>query len=255
MMPPSRATTPPSPARRRTGGRPACPSAALAFLVLLTPAALAPAQTAPATTQQGPAAAGAAIPTVQSTPARTLVAYSIAMAAGDVEGVRSAFHADAPAERAVADAYAHLAEAVRGLRAAATARFGPDGFDNIGFGRMFAEDIKRLESTRLQVDGDTALAFMGKGDRPDMALVRTPDGWKISVARSFPNPARRVARTEAQAKAFTELAAEIEQGRHRLATDALVAGRRLVADAMAAADQQLKQQEPATRPAPDEDGG
>lgn len=172
-------------------------------------------------------------------PKRLLTIYAIAMAAGDAEKVRDCYVADTPDQKALVGAYAHMASSVGALRKAATDKYGPDGFDNIGFGKMFAAEIKRIENSRLFVDGPKALAFTDNDNKPDLNLVRLDTGWKIS-ATSFANPARHAARIEAQAAAYDELAKEIADGKYRLATDAQVAGRNKVRDAKQAVEEKLK---------------
>jgi hypothetical protein len=179
-------------------------------------------------------------------PKRLLTIYAIAMAAGDADRVRDCYVADTADERALVDAYAHMASSVGALRKAATDKYGPDGFDNIGFGKMFAAEIKRIESSRLFVDGPKALAFTNNDAKPDLNLVHLDTGWKIS-ATSFANPARHAARIEAQAAAYDELAKEIAAGKYRLATDAQVAGRNKVRDAKQAVEEKLKAA-PTTQP-------
>jgi hypothetical protein len=144
-----------------------------------------------------------------------------------------------------------LATSVLALRNAANTKFGPDGFDNIGFAKMFAEQIKTLENIRLEVDaeGRFALAYTDQRDsKPDLRLVRVEGGgWRISAA-SFGNPVRTAARIQAQATAYDELAAEIAAGKYPLATDARVAGRAKVQQAMAAVEERLKAAAAATQP-------
>jgi hypothetical protein len=204
-----------------------------------TPAAAKPAASAPTTRLATTRLIG------EDNPKRLLTLYAAAMAAGHVEAVKNSYWAETPEEKRVVEAYGHLASSVAALRKAATDKFGPDGFDNIGFAKMFADQIKVLEQTRLFVDGPKAFAFTDKDDRPDLRLVRVEAGWRIS-ATSFSNPVRTAARIEAQAGAYDELAAEIAADKYPLATDARVAGRAKVQAAMQAVDERLKS---ATRPA------
>jgi hypothetical protein len=175
----------------------------------------------------------------ENNPKRLLTIYAIAMANGDADRVKDSFWAETPDERAVVDAYAHLARSVGALRKAATDQYGPDGFDHIGFGQMFAQQTKTIENTRLFVDGPKALAFTNRDNKPDLRLVRVETGWKIS-ATSFAHPAQFAARIDAQATAYDELAQEIAAGKYRLATDAQIAGRNKVRDAKEALEQKLK---------------
>ena len=75
----------------------------------------------------------------ENNPKRLLTIYALAMANGDADRVKDSFWAETPDQRAVVDAYAHLARSVGALRKASTDKYGPDGFDHIGFGQMFAE--------------------------------------------------------------------------------------------------------------------
>lgn len=181
----------------------------------------------------------------EDNPKRVLTIYAVAMAAGDANHVRDSYWAETPDEKAAVEAYAHLATSVGALRKAATDKYGPDGFDNIGFGKMFADQIKALQETRLFVDGPKALVFIDKDNKPDLRLVRVETGWKIS-ATSFSNPAHRAVQIDAQAKAYDELASEIAAGNYRLATDARLAGTAKVRDAKQAAEEQFKATHPTT---------
>lgn len=175
----------------------------------------------------------------ENNPKRLLLVYAMAMANGDAAKVKECYWAETPDEKAVVEAYGHMASSISALSKAATERYGPDGFDNIGFGRMFAAEIKRVEGTRLFVDGPKALAFTNNDAEPDLRLVRVETGWKIS-ATSFSHPARAAARIDAQASAYDELAAEIAAGKYRLAADAQVAGRNKVIQAKKALEEKLK---------------
>lgn len=172
-------------------------------------------------------------------PKRALTVYAVAMSTGDARMVRDCYQADTPEEKAVVEAYGHLATAVAGLRKAAIDQYGPDGFDNIGFAKMFADQIKALEATRIVIEGDLALAFVNADQKPDLYLVKSPSGWKIS-AHSFSNPVRQAARLEAQSAAYNELASEITAKKYRLSLDARAAGAEKVREAMLAVDQRLK---------------
>jgi hypothetical protein len=211
------------------------PSSFILAILLLSPPTLAqPTPTSKPTTHLATTRLAG-----EDNPRRTLTVYAVAMAAGDADRVRNSYWAETPDEKAVVDAYAHLATSVGALRKAATDRYGPDGFDNIGFGKMFADQIKALEATRLFVDGPKALVFVNKDDKPDLRLVRVESGWKIS-ATSFSNPARQAVRIDAQASAYDDLAREIAAGKYRLATDARAAGSVKVRQAKEAAEAKLK---------------
>lgn len=214
-------------------------SKTLAHTLALLLAAAAPAASAPPVSSSRPTTHLATTRlSGENNPKRVLTIYAFAMASGDAQRVRDSFWAETPDEKAVVAAYAHLASAVGALRKAATERYGADGFNNIGFGRMFAEQTKTIENTRLFVDGPKAFAFTNRDAKPDLRLVRVETGWKIS-ATSFAHPARHAALIDAQAGAYEELAAEIAAGKYRLTLDAQAAGQDKVRDARLAVMKKL----------------
>jgi hypothetical protein len=169
------------------------------------------------------------------------------MSAGDPAAVMNFYSADTPDQHTVVAAYGHMASSIASLRKASTDKFGPDGFDNIGFAKQFADQIKSLETVRVVVVDDKALVYIDPDNRPDLLLVRAGNSWKISGS-SFRNPLHQAARLEAQANAFDELASEIAAGKYRLATDARIAGRAKVSSAMKAVQEKFTTTRPTTAP-------
>jgi hypothetical protein len=176
----------------------------------------------------------------------------MAMAAGQPDVVRDCYFATGPDEKAIVDGYVHLATSIGKLRKAATDRFGETGFDAIGFGPMFADEIKRLEKSRFTLSAERAIVQPGGASASPMILVWKNNNWKISVADTYTrNPKRRAARIDAQASAYEDLATDIAAGKYKLALEARQAGTEKVATAMKAAEAELSKggtTQPTTKP-------
>jgi hypothetical protein len=166
--------------------------------------------------------------------------YAIAMSSGNADEVRSYFLATGAQEQTVADAYAGLASSVRRLQEVAQEKFGEHGFELIGFGRMFTEEVARIRSSKAVEKGNEARLYVGGNDKSPLVLIFVNGDWKISVTRSYPkNQERRILRIHAQSGAYNELAAEIKKGMYASADAAREAGRQKVAQAMSAAEAEL----------------
>jgi hypothetical protein len=173
-------------------------------------------------------------------PIHTVTMHALAMAAGDPDGVRRAYVAKTEEELAVVNAYCGMASAISRLLVVAKDKYGEHGFELIGFGKIFEEEVDRLKKAESVVHGDEALVYTIGKDKPPLVLVFVNGEWKIAVARSFPGKMqRRAARIRAQASAYNELAAEIKAGRYKEAGDARAAGTEKVKNAMAQAEMEL----------------
>lgn len=191
----------------------------------------------------GSAMAQTTRPTTQpDTPIAALIRHAIAMSGGDAAGVRAAYHAEDDEQTKLVEAYAGVCQATADLRKAAIACFGEDGFSAIGFGAMYNVEVERLQSARQQIEGNRATVFVknihpGGVSEVQLAMVNVKGQWKISVADTFKKGLdRRIARIDAQAGAYRELANEIAAGRYKLAVEARLAGRDKVLMAMRQAE-------------------
>jgi hypothetical protein len=168
-------------------------------------------------------------------PLRALVLHAMAMANGDPKTVRAFYLTKNASEEAVADGYRDVAGAIFRLRESANKKWGEKGFEQIGFGQMFDDEIARLNKLTYDIQGSRAIVRAPDATRPAMVLVLDKGAWKIAVGESFAkNPQRRAARINAQAKAYDELAREISRDRYATTAEAKEAGRVKVAAAMKA---------------------
>ena len=102
----------------------------------------------------------------------------------------------------------------RGRLALANERFGEHGFELIGFGKMFSQEVARLKSAQTEMKGNEAYVYTVSKTNPTV-LVFEEGEWKISVAGTFRDDLkRRAKRIRAQSAAYNELAAEIKMGQY-----------------------------------------
>ena len=176
---------------------------------------------------------------VRFAPIHTVTQHALAMAGGDPEGVRRVYSAKNDAERAVVDAYAGVASAISRLIPIANDKFGDHGFELIGFGKMFSQEVARLTGAQTEMKGNEAYVYTGSKANPTV-LVFEEGEWKISVAGTFKGDlTRRAKRIGAQTAAYNELAAEIKMGRYKDAAEARNAGSEKVGKAMAQVEKEL----------------
>jgi hypothetical protein len=114
------------------------------------------------------------------TPKGTMKAFYEAMEAGDAAAVRASFHTASDAEKELADAYAAQLVAARALGEATKAKFATAG-DALSKGLPLRDEIARLDSAEVVVDGDKATLKIAGQPRP-LRLFKVDGRWRLSLA-------------------------------------------------------------------------
>jgi hypothetical protein len=202
--------------------------------VLLLLVALAPASatTAPATSPTGDA----------STPKGALKAFAQALDAGDRKAVLDLLWAQTDADQKLADATAGLAEAAAQLRRAAAKAFGDEAARPLSVEQgATPEALARIDSAKVQIDGERATVRPEHSEGPPMVLTRVAAGsWKLPVSElskdvEAADVERNVAALLDQAKLTRQLSEEVSAGKYKTAADARqVLDRRIVQSALPA---------------------
>lgn len=129
-----------------------------------------------------PATAPATLPADRSTPQGTLKQLAAAMQEGDRATMQAVLHAESDQERRVVESQIAQAAAFAAFRRAAIGAFGVNDANEItgDFTRAAADQIARIDSAAVKMDGDSATIELG----PETVYVlrKGPDGWYVSIA-------------------------------------------------------------------------
>ena len=129
------------------------------------------------------AAAAGAAEIDPNSPKGALKALYEAMEAGDAGAVRAQFHASNDVEKDLADAYAAQLTAAKALGDAAKAKYTAAG-DALSKGLPLKDEIAKLETAEVTVDGDTATykpPAAGAAGKP-LRLIKSGGRWRLSIA-------------------------------------------------------------------------
>ncbi len=193
------------------------------------PATTAPTPQAAATTQADDGAEG-----MLKTPVGALTLQYMALARGDAATLARVYRTQTPQDQELAKAYVGLGEAIGRLRDASVAKWGPDGFTQMGLSDSITREVARIASAREEHPSEDSVKLYAGGDKaPPVVLRRNEQGqWQMALGEMFAKPDEQAMRVEAQAAAYTELAGEIAAGKYEHAIDARQARHRKVSEAV-----------------------
>ena len=171
-------------------------------------------------------------PAPTATPKEAATAHFKAVMSGDIEAARATSVGDARSRRWL-DAQVEEVAALRSYHDAMKARFGDNlpGMTGLSASARDAQEAKllaALENGREKIDGDTAT--ISAGDRV-VDLKKVNGHWKVDRGRLGEQESvdSFVSRTRRTAKAYREVAAEVQQGKYKAPAEAQQAfGDRLV---------------------------
>jgi hypothetical protein len=155
-------------------------------------------------------------------PKAALKQFYEAMEAGDPAAVRASFYTAGDDEKALADAFADQLTAARALGEAAKTKFAASG-DALSKGLPLRDEIARLDSADVTVDGDNATIKLAGQARP-LRLSKAEGRWQILIAdyagATPANVAAQTAVLKDMAAALNAVAADITADKFPSATEA-----------------------------------
>ena len=165
-------------------------------------------------------------PADPSTPKGALKALAQALDAGDRKAVLDLLSATNPADQKLADATADVAEASARLRQTAGKAFGEEAARPLGVQvGATPEAIARIDSAKVQLDGERATVRANDSEGPPMVLARVNGSWKVPVSElskdvEAADVEKNVAALADQARLLRELSEEVAAGKYKTAADA-----------------------------------
>lgn len=113
-------------------------------------------------------------------PQAALKTFFEALAANDVEKIKDAFHAGNEQERQLANAFAAQIASAKKLGEALKSKFNSGG-DALTRGMPVREQLARLETAQVKIEGESATIQLAQSARP-LHLSRVEGRWRISVS-------------------------------------------------------------------------
>lgn len=154
-----------------------------------------------------------------NSPKGAIKAFYEAMEAGDAAAVRASFHTTSDAEKELADAYAAQLVAARTLGEATKAKFAAAG-DALSKGLPLRDELARLDSAEVAIDGDKATVKIAGQPRP-LRLFKVDGRWRLSLADyAGDDLAGQAAALRDMAMVFQAIATDIQADKFATPADA-----------------------------------
>lgn len=145
-----------------------------------------------------------------------------ALAANDVAALRGALDAQNEPEKQLADAFAAQISAAKALGEALKTKFN-NGGDALTKGMPVRDELAKLESAQVKIDGESATVQLGENARP-LRMVRSDGRWRVSImdyAGATPQSvAVQAAVQKDMATAFNAIAADVMADKYATPQDA-----------------------------------
>jgi hypothetical protein len=170
---------------------------------------------------------------------------------GDAAAVRNIFYASNDGERQLCDCFAELLAAGGKLEEALRAKYG-QGDASFAAPMMTQSDLAKLDSAKLEEDGDSAQLTPAGESRP-MKFKRVDGQWKLIVSdyagATKENLPEQIETLTSMARVFEGAAADVAAGKYPNASDAEAGIQQKLYDLIVAAVQKTPPTSaPATRP-------